>query len=137
MPQVFGRLCYWHNPRLVHPDDRESLERKHPYGLGTYRGVGDFDIRCIENGYLFVHDGEQIFRIRIEAYRCLPLPKFRIGTRVRSTNGVLRIGQITRIAWHFVRNEAIYYLETTDSLGVRKVLKRRFFEEDLELSGVE
>lgn len=132
MSEVFGQLTYWHNAQWVHAEDRASLQRTHPFGLGTNNGVGVFSIDNQQDGYLFLRVEDNIYRIQEDAFKPFPSPKFWIGDTVKTRNGTPRTGWIARIGWHFARNEPIYFLEIADAMVRRKELKRRYFQEELE-----
>lgn len=135
MPRVFGQLVYWHDPRLVHPEDQEGLQRAHPFGLGDGNGVGIFEIERRENGYLFIFIRRTgaTYRFREEAFRPFPPPKFSVGDKVRTLNGTPRTGWVADIGWHFAKSKPVYFLEVQGRVVPRKKVSRRYFEEDLEL----
>lgn len=126
---MFGNLVYWHDPSLVHPDDRARLDQMCG-GLSFHC----YEVTGVEDEYLVIAAGGETFRVKDAAIRQLPSPKFAMGMRVRTTNGTPRRGWIAGIGWHFKEGRHLYQLEVEGRSVSRRRISRRYGEEDLEIA---
>jgi len=64
--------------------------------------------------------------------RIYPLPRYPIGTHVRTLTGSDREGWIVLIDWHFKHERYAYHIEVTATTQLRKTVSNRYWDDELE-----
>ena len=132
--ELWGRLYFSatdaSDKTFVHPDDYERLCSDHPLG-GFFVCVG------LSGEYVVLRHGANRYRVKYRRsprhnFGVFPTPGFDVGDPVRSTNGTPRSGWIQKVGWHFRRDAHLYFVEVSGEDGGRRILKRWYFEQDLE-----
>ena len=108
------------NDEYIHPSDLEAFRNMSPPGK-VFRDCGSAD-----DGYIILQYGDRQFLVKSKLFRSVTNPKFQVGERVKITSKN-ETARVEDIVWHFRRGEPFYLLKQDG-----KVLKKRYYENDLE-----
>ncbi|MFL9454173.1 hypothetical protein AB0758_24145 [Tolypothrix bouteillei VB521301_2] len=88
---------------------------------------------CINENrdFLTLQYNEDVYNVKPNLYKKVPIPLFSFGKKVRVINHPDRVGIVRGIEWHFKQNAAIYYLEINGKLS-----SKRYWHQELSLIGV-
>ena len=121
--QCFCEYC----ENLIHPDYVDAVREKKFY-WGIVKKIDENDY------YLTLYHPEITFKAMPEVFTVIDSIKFEFGDKVKvmvnERNKTYHEGIIIDISWHSKYNKQFYFIKENN-----KVLKKRYFYEDLEKIG--
>jgi len=124
MTDKVGQWClyqWWteHGDALIHPSDLAAFRELGPSGR-VFQVVED------DGFYLTLSHGNDHFRVRPDLFRPVPRPFKVYGDTVQFIrSGVMMMGTVTEIVWHYKKLEPYYFLHVGN-----KRLKKRYWQQD-------